>query len=107
MAELAVKRRANGQFAKGNNEGEKFQPGQIPNPNGRHGSLADLFRALSEAKKGDKSRKEKIVDTIIQLAERGNLKAAEMYFNRIEGKPKEFRETTVKTEPIKVFEFDD
>ena len=41
------------------------------------------------------------------MAENGSLKAAEMYMNRVEGKPTEFRETTVKSDPIKVFDFED
>ena len=108
MAEQTVNKRANGQFAKGNTIGNRFKPGESGNPNGRHGAMADLFKELAEVEdnKG-KTRKEKILDKILKMAENGSLKAAEIYMNRVEGKPTEFRETTVKTDPIKVFDFED
>tara|TARA_R100000781_G_scaffold65768_2_gene41369 strand:- start:1064 stop:1390 length:327 start_codon:yes stop_codon:yes gene_type:complete len=108
MAEQTANRRANGQFAKGNKAGIRFKPGESGNPNGRHGAMADVFRELAEAKDDQgKTRKEKILDKILRMAENGSLKAAEIYMNRVEGKPTEFRETTVKTDPIKVFDFED
>ena len=108
MDKTAVKRRSNGQFVKGNKEGVKFKPNNNANPNGRNGAMSDLFKELAEAKdEQGKTRKEKILDKILRMAENGSLKAAEMYMNRVEGKPTEFRETTVKTDPIKVFEFED
>lgn len=88
--------------------GVQFKPGNNANPNGRHGAMADVFRELAEAKDDQgKTRKEKILDKILRMAENGSLKAAEIYMNRVEGKPTEFRETTVKTDPIKVFDFED
>jgi len=108
MAEQTANRRANGQFAKGNKAGIRFKPGESGNPNGRNGAMADVFRELAEAKDDQgKTRKEKILDKILRMAENGSLKAAEIYMNRVEGKPTEFRETTVKTDPIKVFDFED
>jgi hypothetical protein len=108
MAEQTVNRRANGQFAKGNKIGNRFKPGESGNPNGRNGAMSDLFKDLAEVKDDQgKTRKEKILDKILRMAENGSLKAAEMYMNRVEGKPTEFRETTVKSDPIKVFDFED
>ena len=108
MAEATANRRTNGQFAKGNSAGVQFEPGNNANPNGRHGSMSDLFKELAKAEddKG-KTRKEKILNKVLSMAENGSLKAAEIYMNRVEGKPTEFRETTVKSDPIKVFEFED
>ena len=108
MDKQAVKRRSNGQFTKGNSEGVKFSPGKSGNLNGRNGAMADVFKELASTvdEKG-KTRKEKILDKILKMAENGSLKAAEIYMNRVEGKPTEFRETTVKTDPIKVFDFED
>ena len=108
MAEQTVNKRSNGQFAKGNKIGNRFKPGESGNPNGRNGAMSDLFKDLAEVKDDQgKTRKEKILDKILRMAENGSLKAAEMYMNRVEGKPTEFRETTVKSDPIKVFDFED
>jgi len=108
MAEQKVSRRANGQFKPGHKPSTAWEKGQSGNPNGRNGSMSDLFKELAKAKdvKG-KTRKEKILDKILKMAENGSLKAAEIYMNRVEGKPTEFRETTVKSDPIKVFDFED
>ena len=108
MAEATANQRANGQFAKGNKVGNRFKEGNNANPNGRHGAMSDMFKELAGAKddKG-KTRKEKILNKVLSMAENGSLKAAEIYMNRVEGKPTEFRETTVKSDPIKVFDFED
>jgi hypothetical protein len=99
MIESEVKRKPNGQYEKGHsgNTLTQFKPGNNANPNGRHGSLADLFRELASAKTKtkDRSRHEQILDQVIKMAENGSLKAAEMYFSRIEGKPKEFVEQKI------------
>ncbi len=72
MGEQAVKRRTNGQFVKGNDEGQKFKPGQSGNPNGRNGSIADLFKELADVEDDNgKTSKEKIVKKISKRAEKG------------------------------------
>ena len=101
MDKTAVKRRSNGQFTKGNSEGVKFKLNNNANPNGRNGAMADLFKDLAEAEdeKG-KTRKEKILDKILRMAENGSLKAAEMYMNRVEGKPREYVEQRIRKDKI-------
>ena len=101
MDKTAVKRRSNGQFTKGNSEGVKFEPNNIANPNGRNGAMADLFKDLAEAEdeKG-KTRKEKILNKVLSMAENGSLKAAEMYMNRVEGKPREYVEQRIRKDKI-------
>ena len=101
MDKTAVKRRSNGQFVKGNKEGVKFKPNNNANPNGRNGAMSDLFKELAEAKdEQGKTRKEKILDKILRMAENGSLKAAEMYMNRVEGKPREYVEQRIKKDEI-------
>ena len=101
MDKTAVKRRSNGQFAKGNKIGNRFKPGESGNPNGRNGAMSDLFKDLAEAKdEQGKTRKEKILDKILRMAENGSLKAAEMYMNRVEGKPREYVEQRIKKDEI-------
>ena len=101
MDKQAVKRRSNGQFTKGNSEGVKFEPNNNANPNGRNGAMADLFKDLAEAEdeKG-KTRKEKILNKVLSMAENGSLKAAEMYMNRVEGKPREYVEQRIRKDKI-------
>ena len=101
MAEQTVNKRSNGQFAKGNKIGNRFKPGESGNPNGRNGAMSDLFKDLAEAKdEHGKTRKEKILDKILRMAENGSLKAAEMYMNRVEGKPREYVEQRIKKDEI-------
>ena len=101
MAEQTVNRGVNGQFVKGNKIGNRFKPGESGNPNGRNGAMSDLFKDLAEAKdEQGKTRKEKILDKILRMAENGSLKAAEMYMNRVEGKPREYVEQRIKKDEI-------
>ena len=101
MDKQAVKRRSNGQFTKGNSEGVKFKPNNNANPNGRNGAMADVFKELASTvdDKG-KTRKEKILDKILKMAENGSLKAAEIYMNRVEGKPREYVEQRIRKDKI-------
>mgnify|MGYP003155331129 FL=1 len=101
MAKQTANKRANGQFAKGNKIGNRFKPGESGNPNGRNGAMADLFKDLAEVTdEQGKTRKEKILDKILKMAENGSLKAAEMYMNRVEGKPREYVEQRIKKDEI-------
>ena len=101
MAEATVNQRSNGQFAKGNKVGNRFKEGNNANPNGRNGSMSDLFKELAKAEdsKG-KTRKEKILNKVLSMAENGSLKAAEMYMNRVEGKPREYVEQHIRKDGI-------
>ena len=86
---------------KGNKIGNRFKPGESGNPNGRNGAMADLFKDLAEVTdEQGKTRKEKILDKILKMAENGSLKAAEMYMNRVEGKPREYVEQRIKKDEI-------
>ena len=101
MAEQTVNKRSNGQFAKGNKIGNRFKPGESGNPKGRNGSIADLFKELADIEDDNgKTSKEKILNKIIKMAENGSLKAAEMYMNRVEGKPREYVEQRIKKDEI-------
>jgi len=101
MAEQKVSRRANGQFKPGHKPSTAWEKGQSGNPNGRHGSMADLFKELAEVEDGKgKTRKEKILDKILKMAENGSLKAAEIYMNRVEGKPREYVEQRIRKDEI-------
>ena len=101
MAEQTANRGVNGQVVKGNKIGNRFKPGESGNPNGRNGAMSDLFKELAEATDDQgKTRKEKILDKILRMAENGSLKAAEMYMNRVEGKPREYVEQRIRKDEI-------
>ena len=101
MAKQTANKRANGQFAKGNKLGNRFSPGESGNPEGRNGAMSDVFKELASTvdDKG-KTRKEKIINKVLSMAENGSLKAAEMYMNRVEGKPREYVEQHIRKDGI-------
>jgi hypothetical protein len=101
MAEQKANRRANGQFKPGYKPPTAWVKGESGNPNGRNGAMSDLFKDLAEATDDQgKTRKEKILDKILRMAENGSLKAAEMYMNRVEGKPREYVEQRIRKDKI-------
>lgn len=93
----AVKRRSNGQFVKGNKEGQKFKPNNNANPNGRLGALSDIINdVFKEVEQDGKSKKEKMIRKAYDMAVRGNMTAIHYLSDRTEGKSKEIREVTHK-----------
>ena len=107
MSETTENRRANGQFAKGNTAGVQFKPGNNANPNGRRGALADIINdVFEEADVDGKSKKERMIRKVYRMAMNGSLGAVSYLSDRAEGKAKEFKEVTNKSEPIKIMSFD-
>lgn len=95
--ESAVKRRSNGQFAKGNKEGKKFEPKNNANPNGRRGALADIINSYGdELDKDGVTNREKMIHKAFQMAHRGSISAMHYLSDRGEGKVKEIQEITHK-----------
>tara|TARA_Y100000004_G_C8814048_1_gene369015 strand:- start:114 stop:428 length:315 start_codon:yes stop_codon:yes gene_type:complete len=95
--ESAVKRRSNGQFAKGNKEGKKFEPNNNANPNGRRGALADIINSYGdELDKDGVTNREKMIHKAFQMAHRGSISAMHYLSDRGEGKVKEIQEITHK-----------
>ena len=109
MSETDVKRTANGQFKKGYsaNPSTQFKPGNNANPNGRRGALADIINKVFEEEDVDgKTNKERMIRKVYRMAMNGSLGAVSYLSDRSEGKAKEFKEVTNKTEPIKIMSFD-
>ena len=96
----------NGDFAKGNKIGNRWKKGQSGNPNGRRNAYTDLIKEFSFTKVGDKDRRDIIVNKLFQLAERGDLNSIKFIVERLEGKSRETREVTHKTEPIQIMSID-
>ena len=107
MSKTTENRRANGQFAKGNSIGVQFKPGNNANPNGRRGAVADIINKVFEEEDVDgKTNKERMIRKVYRMAMNGSLGAVSYLSDRSEGKAKEFKEVTNKTEPIKIMSFD-
>ena len=96
----------NGDFAKGNKIGNRWKKGQSGNPNGRRNAYTDLIKEFSFTKVGDKERRDIIVNKLFQLAERGDLNSIKFIVERLEGKSRETKEVTHKTEPIQIMSID-
>tara|TARA_R100000781_G_scaffold94684_2_gene59009 strand:+ start:4043 stop:4369 length:327 start_codon:yes stop_codon:yes gene_type:complete len=99
-------RRPNGEFAKGNTLGKRWKKGESGNPNGRRSAYSDLIKDYSYTKINDVERRAKVVSKLFQLAERGDMRAIQFIVERLEGKSREFKEVTHKSEPIQIMSID-
>ncbi len=100
-------RRSNGKFAKGNTIGNRFKKGQSGNPNGRRGALADIInRVWDEQDESGLTQKEKMVRRVLSMAMNGSMNAVTYLSDRAEGKAKETKEISHRTEPIKILSID-
>ena len=103
----AKNRRPDGKFAKGNTLGNKFKKGQSGNPNGRRGALADIInRVWDEHDESGLTQKEKMVRRVLSMAMNGSMNAVTYLSDRAEGKAKETKEISHRTEPIKILSID-
>ena len=100
-------RRSDGKFAKGNTLGNRFKKGQSGNPNGRRGALADIInRVGDEQDESGLTQKEKMVRRVLSMAMNGSMNAVTYLSDRAEGKAKETKEISHRTEPIKILSID-
>ena len=100
-------RRSDGKFAKGNTLGNRFKKGQSGNPNGRRGALADIInRVWDEQDESGLTQKEKMVRRVLSMAMNGSMNAVTYLSDRAEGKAKETKEISHRTEPIKIISID-
>ena len=100
-------RRSDGKFAKGNTLGNRFKKGQSGNPNGRRGALADIInRVWDEQDESGLTQKEKMVRRVLSMAMNGSMNAVTYLSDRAEGKAKETKEISHRTEPIKILSID-
>ena len=97
----------NGQFKKGHKPATMWKKGQSGNPNGRRGALADIInRVWDEEDESGLTKKEKMVRRVLSMAMNGSMSAVTYLSDRSEGKAKETREISHKTEPIKILSID-
>lgn len=98
--------KANGQFAKGNGLGNRFKKGEISNPNGRRNAARDILNKILDTPIDDKTRRELLLDKLVNMAGRGNLNAIKEILDRTEGKSTEYI-ITEDVKPLRVLEFGD
>jgi|TARA_Y100000033_G_C2727463_1_gene101638 hypothetical protein len=102
-------RKSNGQYKKGfsGNPKTQFKAGNNANPNGRRGALADIIKKVwDEEDETGLTKKEKMVRRVLSMAMNGSMSAVSYLSDRAEGKAKETREISHKTEPIKILSID-
>ena len=97
----------NGQFKKGHKPATMWKKGQSGNLNGRRGALADIINKVwDEEDESGLTKKEKMVRRVLSMAMNGSMSAVTYLSDRSEGKAKETREISHKTEPIKILSID-
>jgi hypothetical protein len=100
------KRDSKGRFTKGNTEGNRWKKGESGNPNGRKNSFSDILNSLGDVPSGDKPRREKLMEKLYTLAERGDLNAIKFIVEKLEGKNLE-RVQVQDLEPLKILDLPD
>jgi hypothetical protein len=84
-SEQRCERDERGRFSKGNIH--RWQPGESGNQHGRRDALTDtLRRKLGERHDDARTRREALVDSLIDEACNGSIRAAELIFLRLEGR---------------------
>ena len=94
-------RRSDGTFAEDNSLGKRFQSGQSGNLRGRpkDALLTKEIRVqLNEVDDDGKSNAQKIAESMISRAIKGDVRAADLIFNRIEGKVLQSVDLSVSTD---------
>ncbi len=94
-------RRRDGTFGEGNSLGKKWQSGQSGNVKGRpkDALLTKEIRAqLNEVRDDGKTNAQAIAESMISRAIKGDVRAADLIFNRIEGKPLQSVDLSVTTD---------
>ena len=95
-------------FKKGEsgNPGKQWKPGQSGNPNGRKNAAKDILNDILDTEIDDKTKRYKLLNKLVSMAERGNLPAMKEVLDRTEGKSTEHI-ITEEHKPIRVLEFGD
>jgi hypothetical protein len=83
--EQRSERDGRGRFAKGNSH--RWVKGESGNAAGRRDAMSDtLRRKLNEQHDYERTRREAVIDALIDEAVNGSVRAAELIFQRLEGK---------------------
>ena len=93
-------------FEKGNKIGNRFKEGQVNNPNGRRNAARDILNKILDTEVDEKTKREKLLDKLVNMANHGNLNAIKEVLDRTEGKSTEHI-ITEEVKPIRVLDFED
>lgn len=101
-------RASDGRFLPGNSIGRQFKPGESGNVKGRKDSLTDVLRRRLPAirdKADGRTNAELLADMLLEEAIEGrNVAAAREIFDRVEGKPKQAIDLTVRKSESEMYE---
>ena len=93
-------------FEKGNKIGNRFKPGEVNNPNGRRNAARDIINKILEPEMDERTKHERLLDKLVNMANHWNLNAIKEILDRTEGKSTEYI-VTEEVKPIRVLEFGD
>ena len=93
-------------FEKGNKIGNRWKKGESGNPNGRRNAARDILNKILDTEIDDRTKREVLLDKLVNMANRGNLNAIKEVLDRTEGKSTEYV-VTEEIKPIRVLDFDD
>ena len=93
-------------FEKGNKIGNRFKEGNNANPNGRRNAARDILNKILDTEVDERTKRERLLDKLVNMANHGNLNAMKEVLDRTEGKSTEYI-VTEEVKPIRVLEFGD
>jgi len=93
-------------FEKGNKIGNRFKEGENNNPNGRRNAARDILNKILDTEVDERTKRERLLDKLVNMANHGNLNAMKEVLDRTEGKSTEYI-VTEEVKPIRVLEFGD
>ena len=93
-------------FEKGNKIGNRFKEGNNANPNGRRNAARDILNKILDTEVDERTKRERLLDKLVNMANHGNLNAIKEVLDRTEGKSTEYI-VTEEVKPIRVLEFGD
>jgi predicted transcriptional regulator len=93
-------------FEKGNKIGNRFKEGNNANPNGRRNAARDILNKILDTEVDERTKRERLLNKLVNMANQGNLNAMKEVLDRTEGKSTEYI-VTEEVKPIRVLEFGD
>lgn len=91
---------------KSGNPNTQWEKGKSGNPNGRRNAARDILNKILDTEIDDRTKREVLLDKLVNMANRGNLNAIKEVLDRTEGKSTEYV-VTEEIKPIRVLDFED
>ena len=93
-------------FEKGNKIGNRFKEGNNANPNGRRNAARDILNKILDTEVDERTKRERLLNKLVNMANHGNLNAMKEVLDRTEGKSTEYI-VTEEVKPIRILDFGD